>query len=135
MGLHADGSLRDRHLWHLPPLAPHLYALRMDAELDFASASTLERNIVDHLARHPDTRCVCLYAQPINRIDVTGVEAFQQIMLMLHERDITLVISGLKLPVDTVLRRAGCLKEGALLKTYRTDLETLAALQNLPSNG
>jgi len=135
VGLHPDGSLRDRHLWHLPPLAPNLYALRMDAELDFASASTLERNIVDHLARHPATRCVCLYAQPINRIDVTGVEAFQQIMLMLHERDITLVISGLKLPVDTVLRRAGCLKEGPLLKTYRTDLETLAALQNLPSNG
>lgn len=45
VGLHPDGSMRDRHLWHLPPLAPRLYALRMDAELDFASASTLERNI------------------------------------------------------------------------------------------
>ena len=33
VGLHPDGSLRDRHLWQLPPLAPHLYALRMDAEL------------------------------------------------------------------------------------------------------
>lgn len=45
VGLHPDGSMRDRHLWQLPPLAPQLYALRMDAELDFASASTLERNI------------------------------------------------------------------------------------------
>jgi SulP family sulfate permease len=26
VGLHADGSLRDRHLWKLPPLAPQLYA-------------------------------------------------------------------------------------------------------------
>jgi SulP family sulfate permease len=29
VGLHPDGSLRDRHLWKLPPLAPHLYALRI----------------------------------------------------------------------------------------------------------
>ncbi|MDB5827685.1 MAG: sulfate transporter, partial [Variovorax sp.] len=50
VGLHGDGSLRDRHLWHLPPLAPTLYALRMDAELDFASASTLERAIAEVLA-------------------------------------------------------------------------------------
>ena len=37
VGLHPDGSLRDRHLWHLPPLAPGLFALRMDAALDFAA--------------------------------------------------------------------------------------------------
>ena len=53
VGLHPDGSLRDRHLWQLPPLAPQLYALRMDAELDFASASALERAVVEHLAAHP----------------------------------------------------------------------------------
>ncbi|MGV2488620.1 UNVERIFIED_CONTAM: SulP family inorganic anion transporter, partial [Bacillus mycoides] len=39
VGLHPDGSLRDRHLWSLEPLAPQVLALRMDAELDFASAS------------------------------------------------------------------------------------------------
>ena len=47
VGLHPDGSLRDRHLWHLAPLAPDVLALRMDAELDFASASALERNLSD----------------------------------------------------------------------------------------
>jgi SulP family sulfate permease len=73
--LHADGSLRDRHLWKLPPLAPQLYALRMDAELDFAAASSLERAVVEHLSQHPDVRHVCLFAQPINRIDATGVES------------------------------------------------------------
>ena len=31
VGLHPDGSLRDRHLWQLPALAPHLLALRMYA--------------------------------------------------------------------------------------------------------
>jgi hypothetical protein len=31
---HPDGSLRDRHLWQLPAIAPEVLALRMDAELD-----------------------------------------------------------------------------------------------------
>jgi hypothetical protein len=65
VGLHPDGSLRDRHLWKLPPLAQHVYALRMDDELDFASASALERAITEHLAAWPDTcKHVCLFAQP-----------------------------------------------------------------------
>ena len=131
VGLHPDGSLRDRHLWHLPPLAPHLYALRMDAELDFASASALERAVVDHLARVPDVRHVCLFAQPINRIDVTGVEAFGKVHQMLRERGMTLHVSGLKLPVDQVLRRAGELNPSPGLCMYRTDMEALAALQML----
>lgn len=45
-------------------------------ELDFASASSLERHVADHLAAHPDVRHLCLFAQPINRIDITGVEVF-----------------------------------------------------------
>ncbi|MCJ0765109.1 SulP family inorganic anion transporter [Variovorax terrae] len=129
VGLHPDGSLRDRHLWHLPPLAPGLYALRMDAELDFASATSLERAISDQVAAQPAVRHVCLFAQPINRIDATGVEIFGQIRQVLAARGITLHISGIKLPVETVLRRAGELSEGPLLRLYRTDAETMAALQ------
>ena len=131
VGRHPDGSLRDRHLWHLPPLAPHIYALRMDAELDFAAARGFERAIVEHLATHPDVRHVCLFVQPINRIDATGVETFGQIRQQLLARGITLHISGIKLPVETVLRHAGELPEGPMLKLYRTDTETLAALGRL----
>jgi SulP family sulfate permease len=132
VGLHPDGSLRDRHLWHLPPLAPHFYALRMDAELDFAAASSLERNIVDYLGNHPDVRHVALFAHPINRIDATGVEAFGQIARYLTGRGITLLISGIKLPVETVLRRAGQLQDSPLLRLYRTDTEALADIAHLP---
>ena len=131
VGLHPDGSLRDRHLWHLPPLAPQLYALRMDAELDFASASALERAVVDHMARNPAVKHVCLFAQPINRMDVTGVETFGKIHQFLRERGATLHVSGLKLPVDHMLRRAGELSPSPTLHLYRTDLEALAALQML----
>lgn len=131
VGLHPDGSLRDRHLWHLPPLAPHLFALRMDAELDFAAASSFERAITDHLARHPDTQHVCLFAQPINRIDATGVETFGQMQRQLASRGITLHISGIKLPVEKALQRAGELPDVPELKLYRTDAEALQALGQL----
>ena len=131
VGLHPDGSLRDRHLWKLPPLAPQLYALRMDAELDFASASAMERAIAEHLAANPDVRHVCLFAQPINRVDATGVEMFVQLRKLLAERGITLHISGIKLPVERVLVRAGALQENPLLKMYRTDTEALLAFGRL----
>jgi SulP family sulfate permease len=131
IGLHADGSLRDRHLWNLPPLAPNLYALRMDAELDFAAASTLERAVMEHLGQHPNVAHVCLFAQPINRIDATGVESLAKLEAMLRERDISLHISGMKLPVETVLRRAGCLQAHAGLHMYRTDAEAIQQLRQL----
>ncbi|MEO7391823.1 MAG: SulP family inorganic anion transporter [Ramlibacter sp.] len=130
-GLHPDGSLRDRHLWKLPPLAPHLYALRMDDELDFASASAFERAIVEHLAEHPEVRHVCLFAYPINRVDATGVEVFVELRRLLESRGIMLHISGLKLPVERVLRKAGALDQGALLGMYRTDAEALQAFAQL----
>jgi SulP family sulfate permease len=131
VGLHPDGSLRDRHLWHLPPLCPGLFALRMDAALDFASASALERHISEHVARHRDVTDVCVFAVSINRIDATGVEAFGQIRRALAGRDITLHVSGLKLPVETVLKRAGELPDDVSLRLYRADPEAIAALQAL----
>jgi SulP family sulfate permease len=133
VGLHPDGSLRDRHLWQLAPLAAQTYALRMDAELDFASASALERSIVEHLASHPDVRHVCLFAQPVNRIDATGVEVFLQLRNMLRGRGITLHISGIKLPVQQVLERAGALGDDPLLRMYRTDVDALLAFGRLSS--
>ena len=132
VGLHPDGSLRDRHLWHLPPLAPHLYALRMDAELDFASSSGFGVAVALYLAAHPDTKHVCLFAQPINRIDVSGVEAFVQLRETLTERGIVLHISGIKLPVETILKRTEALTPGPLLRMYRTDADALEALGQLP---
>ncbi len=131
VGFHPDGSMRDRHLWNLAPLAPGMYALRMDDELDFASASAFERAVIEHLSAHPDVRDVALFAHPINRIDATGVEVFKQIRALLRERGVTLHISGIKLPVERVLLRAGALDESPLLRMYRTDAEALGAFARL----
>ena len=129
VGQHPDGSLRDRLLWKLPPLAARTYALRMDAALDFASAADFERAIIEYLARHPETEQVCLFAQPINRIDATGVELFAKLVRQLQTRHIRLHISGIKLPVEQALRRADCLRASPQLALYRTDAEALTALQ------
>lgn len=131
VGLHADGSLRDRHLWQLAPLAPRTLALRLDAALDFASAGQFERHVTEYLAEHPTTRHVCLFAQPINRIDATGAEVFARVLGQLHERRVTLLVVGLKLPAERVLRAAGALGEWPLLQMVRTDAEALAALARL----
>ena len=129
VGLHADGSLRDRQLWALPALAPHTYALRMDAGLDFATASQFERNVTEYLTAHPHTRHVCLFAHAINRMDATGAEAFARLVSQLHQRRVTLHLAGMKLPVEKMLQAAGALAPHPLLHTYRTDAEALAALR------
>jgi sulfate permease, SulP family len=125
VGLHPDGSLRDRHLWNLPPLGPSTYALRMDEALDFAAANDFERTISLYLAKHPDTRHVMLIAHPINRIDATGVEAFATLRAQLDSLGIVLHLVGLKLPVEQSLKSAGLLTLGPGLKTYRTEAEAL----------
>lgn len=135
VGQHPDGSLRDRHLWKLPPLADNMYALRMDAELDFAAASSFERNVSEYLLAHPQTRHVCLFAQPINRIDATGVEVFSALRTSLAAQGVTLHISGMKLPVEQVLIRAGQLHASPLLKLYRTDADAIANLVRTAPQG
>lgn len=130
VGLHPDGSLRDRHLWQLPPIADDMLALRMDAELDFASAQALERHIADQLSQRPQVRKLYLAALPINRIDTTGVEMFMRLRQSLQKQGISLHIGGMKLPVEQILVRAGALMPGPDLVLYRTDAQALQSLQH-----
>ena len=129
VGEHADGSLRSRDIWHLPPIAPHTLALRMDAEWDFASASALERYVTQVLQQRPDTQTVFLDAHPINRIDVTGVESFMRLRQSLQKQGIALHIGGLKLPVQAILEKAGALTPGPDLQLSRTNGQALLAMR------
>lgn len=128
VAVHPDGSLRGRFVWDLPPMAPDLLALRLDAALDFASAQAFEQFIIDALHARPEIRQVLLLALPINRIDATGVETFRKVADQLQRRGIALHLSGLKLPVEQVLREAGALKENGPIQLYRTDADAVVAL-------
>lgn len=129
IGLHPDGSLRSRDIWSLPPLAPHVLALRMDAALDFAAAPALELYIHEALSQRHGVRHVFIDAQPINSIDLTGIEAFARLRHTLHLQDIHLHLSGMKLPVEQALLRANALTPSTHLHLYRTHLQALFALQ------
>lgn len=130
-GLHPDGTLRDRILWQLPPLADQVLALRMDAALDFASAAALEKRVTDAFASRPALRHLCLFAQPVNRIDVTGIETFVRLHLQVQGRGGVLHVSGLKLPVEKSLKAAGALTPGEHLMVHRTDAEAIQVLRGL----
>ena len=134
VGLHPDGSLRDRHLWQLPPLAPDLLALRMDSELDFASAAALEERAANVWTQHTHYRQLALLAQPMNQIDITGVEAFVRLERMAAKRGGMLHIVGMKLPVEARLKRAGLLQDNPHLRMYRTDAEFLQAMRRAHSD-
>jgi sulfate permease, SulP family len=131
VGLHADGRLRDRQLWELPPLAPDTYALRLDAALDFSSANALEQAITGHLANWPQTRRVVLFAQSINRIDATGVETFARLRQQLANQQRDWVVVGLKRPVEQVLQTAACLGPGLHFTQYVSDADALPDLASL----
>jgi SulP family sulfate permease len=131
VGLHADGSLRDRILWTLPPLGQQVYAMRMDAALDFASAASFERQVFDSLAARPDVKHVCLFAQPINWIDTTGTQVLVNMHAQLKTKGVTLHLSGLKLPLEHAFERSKVLQVGEFLKRYRSETETIAALRAL----
>ncbi len=128
VGLHPDGSLRDRHLWQLPLIAPDALVLRMDSELDFASAAALETRAATDWAQHPQYQQLVLLAQPMNQIDITGVEAFARLERLAAQRGGLLHIVGMKLPVEQRLKRAGLLQNNPGLRLYRTDAEFLAAM-------
>lgn len=129
IGEHADGSLRSREIWSLPPIGPHILALRMDADWDFASASALERYLTQTLQQRAGIHTVFLDAQPINRIDVTGVECFLRIRQSLQKQGIRLHIGGLKLPVQATLEKAGALTPSPDLQLSRTSGQALVAMR------
>ena len=103
-------------------------ALRMDSELDFASAAALETVASDAWTATPQVRHLALIAQPINRIDITGVEAFMRLEKLVAKRDGMLHIVGMKLPMEQRLKRAGLLGGNPRLLLYRTDAEFLDAI-------
>jgi SulP family sulfate permease len=128
VSLHTDGTLRDRGRFQLPPLAPDLLAVRIDAALNFLTAAALQRFINDHCRDHPHVRRVLLCASGINDIDTTGTDALTQLQAGLDAEGVTLYLSAVKKQVAEMLEKSGF---GAALgaeRFFATDNAALAAL-------
>lgn len=107
LGLHPAGTLRDRALHDLPPIAPGVLALRMDASLTYITAALLDRFIRVRLERDPSLRVVLICASSVNAVDATGTEMLAELHQALQKRGVRLAFSGMKKQVRDVLTRTG----------------------------
>jgi SulP family sulfate permease len=128
VGLHTDGTLRDRKAWQLPALADQTYAFRIDAGLDFATTPAFEAKVANYLAENPDTTQVCLFAQSVDRLDATGVDALIKLAMQLDRNNISFSICGLKTPVENTLKCANLKTYAPNVKFYRTEQQMLQGL-------
>jgi SulP family sulfate permease len=130
VGLHADGTLRDRHRFALARLAPDLLALRLDSALNFLTAAMLERRILETVAADASIRRVLVCAGSINDIDVSGIDTLSALLENLRGKGVTLQFSALKKQVWDVMDRAGLperIGADALHATDRAAVRALAA--------
>jgi SulP family sulfate permease len=87
-------------------LTPGVLSLRVDESLLFLNARQVPALVARHLDAHPDTRRVVLQMTPVNRIDLSGLEALATLQTVLRERGIRLDLSEVKGPVLDGLRAA-----------------------------
>ena len=87
-------------------LTPGVLSLRVDESLLFVNARLLPGLVARHLDAYPDTRRVVLQMTPVNRIDLSGLEALSTLQTVLRERGIRLDLSEVKGPVLDGLRAA-----------------------------
>lgn len=128
LGLHADGTLRDRQVHGLPPLAPDVLAVRMDAAITYITAPVLERFVTDRLQGVPGAGTVLLCCSPVNDIDATGVECLRQLHRNLASAGLKLRLSAVKKQVHEVLERTGLRQEFGESAFFSTDREAVRAL-------
>ncbi|HEY8607124.1 MAG TPA: SulP family inorganic anion transporter [Noviherbaspirillum sp.] len=128
VSLHGDGTLRDRARFQLPPLAPDLLAVRIDAALNFLTSAALQRFINDRSREAPHVRRVLLCASGINDIDTTGTDALAQLKASLEAEGIELYLSAVKKQVTEMLEKAGFVAALGPERFFPTDNAAVAAL-------
>lgn len=132
VSLHADGTLRDRARFNLPPLAPDLLAVRIDAALNFLTSAALLRFIGDRCRGEDRPARVLLCASGINDIDTTGTDALAQLHASLRADGIALHLCSVKKQVMEVLERAGFVETLGAGRIFPTDAAAVAALSAPP---
>ena len=88
-------------------LTPGVVGLRIDESLLFTNARELTDVVVAQLRKQRDARRVVLLMSPVNRIDLSGLEALRALHDALDARALRLDLSEVKGPVLDRLRRGG----------------------------
>jgi SulP family sulfate permease len=130
VGEHADGTLRDRSRFDLPPLAPDLLAVRIDSALNFLTAASLERFIAEKRSANPAIRRILVCASSINDIDASEVEVLQALNNHLNGAGLELYFAAVKHQVARILDKAGMLNELGRERMFSTDREAIEQLRS-----
>ncbi len=130
VGQHHDGTLRDRRRFGLPPLAPDLLAVRMDAALNFLTGASLERFIIERCQVNRNIRRVLFCAGSVNDIDASGIDTLGALQITLQSEGITLYLSAVKKQVWDVLDKAGMIETLNIDHLFSTDRDAILAIEN-----
>jgi SulP family sulfate permease len=96
-------------LRHPVKTSPRLLSLRVDENLYFANARTLEDRVNDAVSKHPALQHLVLQCSAINVIDASALESLEAIEKRLREAGIALHLSEVKGPVMDRLKHTAFL--------------------------
>jgi SulP family sulfate permease len=85
---------------------PHILSMRIDESLYFANAAYLEDMVFAQVALREDLAHVILMCPAVNAIDLSALEALEEINTRLKENDVALHLSEVKGPVMDALERS-----------------------------
>ena len=106
LGRHADGTLRDAQLFNLPT-SEKLIVIRFDGSLFFANVPYFEDVILEQAAQHPQARHILIVSDAINELDASGEEMIRHLVHRLRDNGVTMIFSGLKRQVLSVMEKTG----------------------------
>jgi sulfate permease, SulP family len=124
---HPDGTLRDARLYNLPT-SEHVIAIRFDGSLYFANVPYFENALLEQVARHPKLKYLLVVGDAINEMDASGEDAIRRIVEDLHTAGVTVVFSGLKRQVLTVMEDTGLFAVIGAQNFFRTEDGALDAI-------
>ena len=129
LGLHEDGTYRDRDRFGLPHPHPGLVILRFDSPLSFVTAATFEDAMLGAARAQESVRVVLVSAAGINAIDATGLHTLASLVERFHGQGQTIAFCGLKKQVIDAMERDGVWARIGTHSNYRTEHQALDALQ------
>ncbi|MFO0254148.1 MAG: SulP family inorganic anion transporter [Betaproteobacteria bacterium] len=120
LGRHPDGTLRDARMFRLPT-SDKVIIVRFDGSLFFANVPYFEDAILEQAARHPNARYILVVGDAINELDASGEEMIRHLVTRLQENGVTMVFSGLKRQVLSVMESTGLYDRIGAQHFFRTE--------------
>src|SRR5690606_4239384 len=128
LGLHEDGTYRDRERFGLPHPHPNLVIMRFDSALTFVTSELFEDAAADALRAQPDVKVLLVSAAGINNVDSTGLDAISALHARAIAEQRTLAFCGLKKQIIDAMERTGLWERLQPHAHYRTEQHALEVL-------